>query len=209
MAISNGYATLTQLKAALRIPSADATDDPALELAIESASRLIDVYCGRNFILGGTAPTTRYYNTEDPYVLQIDDARSISVVQTSTSQDGVYDTTWVIGTAGAPSDVQPEPINDYLGGIVWPYTRIRAVGDYTFPTGPENVVKVTAVYGWPNVPSTVTQACLLQASRLTARAQSPLGVAGFGDMGIMRVSRGLDPDVAQLIDGYRKVTGVA
>ena len=54
-----------------------------------------------------------------------------------------------------------------------------------------------------------TQACVLQASRLSARLQSPLGVAGFGDMGIMRVSRGLDPDVAQLIEGYRRFRGVA
>lgn len=207
MAIANGYATLSQIKSALRIPSGDATDDAMLEMAIESASRLIDAYCGRNFLLGGTA--TRYYNTDNPRVLQIDDARSISVVQTSTGADGNFDTTWVVGTAGGPGDAQPEPINDYLGGIVWPYTRIRAIGDYLFPTGAENTVKVTAVYGWPSVPVVVTQACLLQASRLTARAQSPLGVAGFGDIGIMRVSRGLDPDVAQLIEGYRRVTGVA
>ena len=83
MAIANGYATLNQVKAALRI--ADATDDALIEMATESASRLIDAYCGRNFISAGTAATTRYYSTENPYVVNIDDARSISVVQTSTS----------------------------------------------------------------------------------------------------------------------------
>jgi hypothetical protein len=209
VAIANGYATLAQIKSALRIPSADATDDSLLEMAVESASRLIDAYCGRNFIASGTAATTRYYNTDDPYVVQIDDARSISQVQTSTSLDGVYDTIWTVGTAGGQGDAQPEPINDYLGGITWPYTRIRAIGDYTFPTGPENSVKVTAVYGFPTIPVTVTQAAILQSSRIFTRLQSPLGVAGFGDMGIMRVSRGLDPDVAQLIEGYRKFKGVA
>ena len=207
MAIANGYATLAQIKGALRIASGDATDDALLEMAVESASRLIDAYCGRNFILAGTA--TRYYNTENPYIVQIDDARSISAVETSTGLDGVYDTTWTIGTAGGQGDAQPEPINDYLGGIVWPFTRIRAIGDYSFPTGPENSIKVTAVFGWPNIPVTVTQACILQASRIFTRLQSPLGVAGFGDMGIMRVSRGLDPDVVQLVEGYRRVNGVA
>lgn len=207
MAISNGYASLSQIKSALRIASGDATDDALLEMAVESASRLIDAYCGRNFINAGTV--TRYYSTENPYVVQIDDARSISQVQTSTSLDGVYDTTWSIGTAGGQGDAQPEPINDYLGGVVWPYTRIRAIGDYTFPTGPENSIKVTAVFGWPNIPVTVTQATILQSSRIFTRLQSPLGVAGFGDMGVMRVSRGLDPDVAQLIEGYRRVNGVA
>jgi hypothetical protein len=207
VAIANGYATLAQIKSALRIASGDATDDALLEMAVESASRLIDAYCGRNFILAGTA--TRYYNTESPYVVQIDDARSITAVETSTGLDGVYDTAWTIGTAGGEGDAQPEPINDYLGGVVWPYTRIRAIGDYSFPTGPENSIKVTAVFGWPNIPVTVTQATILQSSRIFTRLQSPLGVAGFGDMGIMRVSRGLDPDVVQLVEGYRRVNGVA
>ena len=72
-----------------------------------------------------------------------------------------------------------------------------------------NSIKVTAVFGWPNIPVTVTQATILQSSRIFSRLQSPLGVAGFGDMGIMRVSRGLDPDVVQLVEGYRRVNGVA
>ncbi len=207
MAIANGYASLSQIKSALRIPAGDATDDALLEMAVESASRLIDAYCGRNFINAGTV--TRYYNTENPYVVQIDDARSIAQVETSTSLDGVYDTTWTIGTAGGQGDAQPEPINDYLGGVVWPFTRIRAIGDYSFPTGPENSIKVRAVFGWPNIPVTVTQATILQSLRIFSRLQSPLGVAGFGDMGIMRVSRGLDPDVVQLVEGYRRVNGVA
>jgi tripartite-type tricarboxylate transporter receptor subunit TctC len=47
MAISNGYATLAQVKSALRIT--DSVDDTLLEQAIESASRRIDGYCGRWF----------------------------------------------------------------------------------------------------------------------------------------------------------------
>ncbi len=207
MAITNGYATLAQVKSALRIPSADATDDSLIEMAVESASRLVDAYCGRNFIYGGTAATTRYFQADDPYVVQIDDARSISQVQTSSSEDGIYDVTWDL--TPHTGDVQAEPLNDYVGGIVWPYTRLRAIGDYVFPVDKETTVKVTAVFGWPNIPVTVTQATVLQASRIFARLQSPLGVAGFGDMGIMRVSRGLDPDVAQLIEGYRRFRGIA
>ena len=207
MAIANGYATLAQIKSALRIPSADATDDALLEMAVESASRLIDAYCGRNFIYGGTAATTRYFYADDPYVVQIDDARSITQVQTSSSEDGIYDVTWDL--TAHTGDIEPEPLNDYVGGLTWPYTRLRAIGDYVFPVDRETTVKVTAVYGWPTVPTTVAQACVLQSSRIFTRLQSPLGVAGFGDMGIMRVSRGLDPDVAQLIEGYRRFRGVA
>jgi len=203
VAIANGYATLNQVKAALRI--SDATDDALIEMAVESSSRLIDAYCGRNFLNAGTA--TRYYSTQDAYVLQIDDARSITAVQTSTSEDGIYDTTWDV--TAHTGDIQAEPLNDYVGGIVWPYTRIRAVGDYTFPIDGETATKVTAVYGWASVPKVVEQATVLQAMRIFSRLQSPLGVAGFGDAGIMRVSRGLDPDVSQLVEGYRRFRGVA
>ena len=205
MAIANGYASLSQIKAALRIPAGDATDDALLEMAVESASRLIDAYCGRNFLLGGTA--TRYYNTEDPYVVQIDDARSISAVRTSSSENGVFDISF--NMTPRTGDIQAEPINDYVGGLVWPFTRLRAIGDYVFPVDKENTVEVTAVFGFPNIPVTVTQATILQSSRIFARLQSPLGVAGFGDMGIMRVGRSLDPDVSQLIEGYRRFRGVA
>ena len=205
MAIANGYASLAQIKAALRIGAGDATDDALLEMAVESASRLIDAECGRNFLLGGTA--TRYYNTEDPYVVQIDDARSISAVSTSSSENGVFDISF--NMTARTGDIQAEPINDYVGGLVWPFTRLRAIGDYVFPVDKENTVEVTAVFGFPNIPVTVTQATILQSSRIFARLQSPLGVAGFGDMGIMRVGRSLDPDVSQLIEGYRRFRGVA
>jgi hypothetical protein len=205
VAIANGYASLSQIKAALRIGAGDATDDALLEMAVESASRLIDAYCGRNFLLGGTA--TRYYNTDDPYVVQIDDARSISAVRTSSSEDGVFDISF--NMTPRTGDIQAEPINDYVGGLVWPFTRLRAIGDYVFPVDKENTVEVTAVFGFPNIPITVTQATILQSSRIFARLQSPLGIAGWGDAGVMRVGRSLDPDVSQLIEGYRRFRGVA
>jgi hypothetical protein len=49
MAISNGYATLADVKAALRIPTSDTQDDFLLELSIEAASRQIDGFCERVF----------------------------------------------------------------------------------------------------------------------------------------------------------------
>ena len=55
MAITNGYASLADVKAALRIPSADTIDDSLLETAIESASRMIDSYTARTFSNAGTA----------------------------------------------------------------------------------------------------------------------------------------------------------
>ena len=200
MAITNGYATLQQVKAALRIT--DSTEDALLEIAIEAASRAIDGNTGRNFYSAGTA--TRYFAPDDDFVLLIDDLAGTAItLQTANNADGVYDVTW------ATDDYQLEPLNGNSDGIAWPYTRIRAIGDYLWPIlNGEALAKITGVWGWTSVPIAVTQACVIQSSRIYKRLDSPLGVAGFGDMGVMRVTRDLDPDVAQLIGTYRKVRNV-
>lgn len=202
MPIVNGYASLTQVKSALRI--SDTVDDALLEMAVESASRLIDGYCGRSFFSQGTA--VRVYSPDNPYVVQIDDISSGTVtVKTSSDADMNFDITW------KSTDIQLEPLNGRTEGQAWPYTRIRAVGDYLWPSDEygEATVQLTATFGWPGgVPTNVTQAAVIQASRIFKRLDSPLGVAGFGELGAIRVSRGLDPDVAQLVEPYRKMTGI-
>ena len=204
MAITNGYATRNQIKAALRIGTADNIDDDLIDNCAGAASRLIDGFCNRKFWAVGSA-TVRVYQAEDSFFCSIDDISGTAItLQTSTNADGVFDTTWT------PTDWQLEPLNGDLDGIAWAYDKIRAVGDYLFPTvnanyGSQALVKVTANFGWPYVPETITQATIIQASRIFKRYDSPLGVAGFGDMGAIRVSRALDPDVAQLVEPYRRM----
>jgi hypothetical protein len=204
MAITNGYATRNQIKAALRIGTADTIDDELIDNCAGAASRLIDGFCNRKFCAVGSA-TVRVYQAEDSFFCSIDDISGTAItLQTSTNADGVFDTTW------SPTDWQLEPLNGDLDGLSWAYDKIRAVGDYLFPTvnanyGSQALVKVTANFGWPYVPETITQATIIQASRIFKRYDSPLGVAGFGDMGAIRVSRALDPDVAQLVEPYRRM----
>ena len=197
MAITNGYCTLAQIKAAARI--SDSVDDSLLEMAVESASRAIDGHAGRYFYSAGTA--TRYYAADDSFLVQIDDVSSTALtLQVSSAGDGVFDTTF------APIDYQLEPLNGNVDGLAVPYTRIRAVENYLFPVESEQaLIKLTAVFGWASVPTSITQACIIQASRIFKRLDSPLGIAGFGDMGAMRVSRYLDPDVEQLVAPYRRL----
>jgi hypothetical protein len=45
---------------------------------------------------------------------------------------------------------------------------------------------------------------VIQASRIFKRLDSPLGVAGFGDMGAIRVGK-VDPDVSMLIRPFKKI----
>ena len=204
MTINNGYATRNQVKAALRIGTADTIDDDLIDNCVGAASRLIDGYCNRRFWQTGTAEA-RVYQAEDSFYCSIDDiAGTALTLKTSTQADGTFDLTW------SRSDYQLEPLNGNLDGLTWSYDKIRAVGDYLFPTvnanyGDQALVQVTAIFGWPSVPEPVTQATIIQASRIFKRYDSPLGVVGFGDLGQIRVSRYLDPDMAQLVEPYRRM----
>ena len=203
MTITNGYATRNQVKAALRIGTADTIDDDLIDNCVGAASRLIDGYCNRRFWSTGTA--TRVYQAEDSFYCSIDDIAGTAItLRTSSFADGNFDVTWTA------TDYQLEPLNGNLDGLTWSYDKIRAVGDYLFPTvnanyGEQALVQVTAIFGWPSVPEPITQATIIQASRIFKRYDSPLGVAGFGDLGAIRVSRFLDPDMAQLVEPYRRM----
>jgi hypothetical protein len=70
-------------------------------------------------------------------------------------------------------------------------------------------VKVTGSWGWSAVPTSIKQATIIQAARIFKRNDSPLGVAGFGDFGVMRVSGSIDADVRQLIEPYRLLRNLA
>jgi hypothetical protein len=195
MAITNGYTTLSAVKAILRIT--DTVDDALLETCVEAASRQIDTHCERVFTVG---TATRSYVPNDSYVTEIDDLISLSSLKTTSDGKGTFDTTW--GTL----DYQLEPLNGIAGGQYSPRTHIRAVGDYLFTTlGGEATVEVAGVFGYGTaVPSDVKQACNLLAIRQYKRYDSPLGVAGFGDIGVVRVSR-VDPDIESLLAPYRKI----
>lgn len=194
------YATVSQVKASLGIGTADTASDALLTAALAAAEDMIDGYCGRTFGTAGTAASTRVYATTVSDLVFIDDAAAITLVESDPSLDETWGTTWTT------TDWQAEPLNGILAGRAHPYTALRAVGDYLFPASQQAAVRVTARWGWSAVPSPVTQAAVLQAARLFKRSDSPLGVAGFGDMGAVRVSRYLDPDVELLLAPYRTGT---
>ena len=201
MAITNGYATLAEVKAALRI--SDTIDDTLLETAIESASRLVDGYAGRNFYSAGTA--VRYYAPATNIITEIDDLQTLTSLEVSGNLNGTFDQTW------SATDYQLEPLNGKVDGLTgWPYTTIRAVGQFAFGTNiGEASVKVTGVWGWAAVPTAVKQATVIQASRIFKRLDSPLGVLSSPDLGYIRVGTRLDPDVQQLVEPYRLTRFIA
>ena len=196
MAITNGYCTLNELKASLRIPVSDTIDDDLLELAVEAASRDIDQASERIFY---SLSDTRIFIPQDSSNTAIDDLVSVTSIKTSTSADGAFDVTWT------SSDYQLMPLNGVAGGMTVPYDLIYAVGDYSFPqSGQEATVEVVGTWGFSSVPVAIKQATVLLSARIFKRNDSPGGVMGFGDLGVIRVGR-MDPDIDKLIQPYRKI----
>jgi len=195
MAITDGYTTLAEVKAILRIT--DDVDDALLETCVESASRQIETHTERVFL---STTGTRLFTPEDSYLCTIDDLSTLTTLKTSSGANGIFNITW------EATDLQLEPLNGLTGSTYSPFTRIRAIGDYVFPSVMEEAtVQVTGVFGYgTSIPVDVKQACNLLSIRQFKRYDSPLGVAGFGDIGIVRVSR-VDPDIEALLGPYRKM----
>ena len=184
------YADLATLKAMLGIT--DTSRDSLLEAALDAASASIDQRCGRTFGMDVT-PSPRVFRVRGrvtPFdggsLLLVDDIATLDGLTVETGRPGG----WVEVT-----DAEPYPDNALdrgrpITGLVRPFWSTSAQ------------VRVTAVWGWPAVPEPVVQATLLQASRLYRRKDSPEGVAGSAEWGLIRVP-GLDPDVRALVEPYR------
>lgn len=199
MAIIDGYCSLEDVKAALRIT--DTVDDGLLEISIEAASREIEGFCERVFTSNSGV---RVYRPVDSFLVETDDIVSLTTLKTDPGGSKTFPTTF------DTNDFQLEPLNGVAGGIASPANIIRAVGKFLFPIfEPKNVnhnaasVQVTGVFGFATVPTAVRQAAILLSMRQFKRYDSPTGVMGFGDM-VLRVGR-IDPDVEKLLMPFRRM----
>lgn len=210
MAVS--YVTLALFKTARSVTATDR--DELMQLAIDTASERIDTWTGRRrggFVLdtaasartfdptfavdtshyqgryvdyaGGAAPGGYFAG---PGALQVDDIGDLAGLVVEQG----YGTSWTDVTAlveplplRSPGDGRPvTALNNASGWAVGPYSRVR----------------VTARWGWPVIPAGIAQACLILANKLYSRRNSPEGVLGSADWGVVRVGR-VDPDVADLL----------
>lgn len=205
MAITNGYATLAEIKSYLSI--SDSVDDTLLESQVESASRSIDRIANRRFYADAAA-SARTYRVSSPIVLYTDDISSTTslVVATDEDGDGVFENTLTLNT-----DYIMDPLT--AAALGRPFTQVTMVSNTkTFPIFPglfqnglRPGVQVTAKWGWPSVPDDINQACLILTADLYKRKDSPGGILGLGDLGAVRMSP-LGRDVTSIVRAYRKET---
>jgi hypothetical protein len=196
VAITNGYATLAELKARMGVPVSDTADDAIMEAVIEAASRMIDKYCNRVFY--STAGQVRYFTPATEVLTFTDDLQSVSAVAT----DRNLDRTWsnVIPAA----DYELGPLNNPSLGFPYTEIRMKPLAGESFDLGME-MVKVTGTWGFASVPDAVNEACLITAARYFKRKDAPFGVAGGGEVGQSVALRAVDPDASVLIAPFRKI----
>lgn len=194
MAITNGYCTLAEIKAALRVT--DSTDDVLLENSIEGASRRIDGYCDRIFY--NTSKTIKLFTRSPYYVMTPDIASSAGItLKTDTNGDQTFATTF-----GA-NDFMLNPTDTALTDL--PFRKIIPLKGKTFPLLFEPnlpAIELTASFGFAAIPDDIREACVLLAMRGFARYNSALGIVGFADMAV--TVRAVDPDVRDYLMPYRR-----
>ena len=206
MTITNGL--VTQLEAKRWLNLADASlDDLIVDDLVNTASRAVEGYCGRQFT-ADTNATARTYLARDYYCVQVDDIWDAAtvVLKTDSGQDGTFETTLTVST-----QFVLEPVNGVVEGISgWPYTRVRLVGGQMFPGAyygrPQ--VQVTAKWGWTAVPAPVKQATLQVCSELWRRKDAPFGVLGGQEFGTIYLSPDSMRSVSALLRPYRSGTAV-
>lgn len=191
--MANEYADLAALKAMFDIEEGDTTRDVLLSKALTAASRSIDRATGRRFYLDEEA-SARTYNPVGKVVYDVFGSRLLI--------DDAGATPALVETGSGTSFTA---VTDYETGPDNALVRGRAVTSLlrtssSWGSGTARV-RITARWGWPAVPAEIEQATLIQASRLYKRKDSPEGVTGSAEWGVVRLSR-RDPDVWALIEHF-------
>jgi hypothetical protein len=203
MAITNGYATLTQIKNYMSI--SDNTDNDLLEDLIESASRSIDRIANRRFYLDANA-SARLYRAYSDIFVYVDDIGTTSglLVALDINGNGTYTKSLTLNT-----DYILDPLT--ASSLGRPFTQLTMVSNTEswpiFPGLTQNGlrpgVQVTARWGWPSVPDDINMACLILTADLYKRKDAPGGILGLGDLGVVRMSP-IGRDVTAMVRAYKK-----
>jgi hypothetical protein len=196
--VTNAYCTVEDVRSQLG-DSTSTFDTALLEKAVNAASRAVEDWTGRRFWkdLSLVARTFRPSRCDKA---RLDDFASTAglVVETRTAAGGSW-SAWTLD-----SDFEVGPDNADADGGAYAWNSVVAVGARSFPLARYRTLRVTATWGWSQVPDQVVEATVLKATALFKRRDAPFGVAGFSDFGAVRITRD-DPDVVRLLARFQKV----
>lgn len=192
------YVDLQTFKDALLIPSTDSTRDELLSSALDSASRYIDRVTGRRFYID-ESPVPRVVNPRGNVVCDRD-GNHLLIADIGDDADFQVEVGQGLSFTDVTAAVELEPTDALDQGE--PITSLLRLGG-RWSSSPGQRVRITAHWGWPEVPAEIVSATLIQATRIFKRKDSPEGVTGSAEWGVVRVSR-TDPDVMALTQKFMK-----
>ena len=191
------YVTLEQVRAQSQV--GDTLDDDVLTVALDAAEQQIDEHCRRRFDKvdpdDPEASTVRVYSPSNRFRVDVDDVVKVDTVEDRTSPTSDYAAvgSWGLWPSNADADGRP-------------FQTVLSLTGRPFGSGFE-AVRVTGWFGWPETPSPVVQATLLQASRLAQRRNAQFGIAnvvGMDGTAGMRLLAKLDADVELMLSPFRR-----
>lgn len=191
MAVGDPYISREQLKVVLGIDPSNTDEDGLIDRAVRGASRSIERRSGW--------PT--FWKSATAESRTIDVTRRIVRVRTPgwvfdkvLLRNGIASATgFLVSGFSAPALMPEDAIEEGL-----PADAIRL--PYGASYGNSGSLRITAVWGWPEVPDDIVMACQMQAHRYYNRKGSPEGIAGSAEWGVSRIPP-LDPDVLSILKG--------
>jgi hypothetical protein len=178
VAIGDPYITRDELKDWIGIRDSDTTQNARLDARIAGATEDINRWTHRQF--GRAEIATQRTFRPGRSGLDVHDFWTLTDLVIMPYLGTTAGTAWDL------TQLQFEPLDgivDQMPG--WPYNRVCSV--YTghplssFLFYSATTVKLTAKWGWENVPANVGTAALLLAADVNKSKDTPFGVQGFGD----------------------------
>lgn len=177
------YGSLEELKSRFGITSStDTADDFEMLRALRSVNREINTFCHRVFTRSASATARKIPNQNiRGCLIDVPDFWTTTglVVEYDSAGDGTY--------ASAITTYETYPLDGVVDGESgWPYNQLDTLGTYLSPSY-RPYVRVTAKWGWAEVPEPVHEAFMILAAETFKLKDSPFGVGGYGNFGIIRV----------------------
>ncbi len=195
MAFGDPYMSTSEFNA-----QSGATETPSgLTSVLVSASRQIDGYCSQRFDQSGDVmtPVVKYLTSMSYQCLSIPPLVSVSELAVDLNGNRDYTQIW----STTDYDLLPYEAAD----LDEPYREIATtpLGRYAFPTFGRGI-KLTGIWGWPEVPETIKQVCYLIANRNKSLWNAPFGSTGSGELGAgLNMTQALTPLIQKMLDPYR------
>ncbi len=197
MAVTDAYATAVQYRTVTG--KTDTAQDADILIDLRSISRYLDGKLERFFTKDTAAVERIYVPGGVTRLIFTDDIVSVAKVEVDTMGNNTFTTEL------DNSDYELLPLNAGKGPEPHPYTKLKLTEWGTMANlTPRTRVKITGVFGWPEVPKAIERATI----HLTAilRLESPRATRRIAELGdVMEASPDAMSIIRQLTDRYKRM----